>query len=498
MQYQLNEALYKSILDSSADLVFLKDASFKHLLVNQAIADFFGKTQEDIIGKTDFELMDEPSALLCRQSDQEALSQNKTMILVEKIHNEYWEIHKFPVLLPDGSQGVGGIIRNITKQKKIDDAIKASEEKLQKIFDILPIGLWFADKTGKLITGNPAGIKIWGAEPKVGPEEYGVFSARKLPGRETIKPEDWALYHTINKKETIVDELLEIDTFDGKKKIILNYTTPLLGENDEVEGAIIVNQDITELALANEKIQKLNEELEDRVNQRTAELLQINQELESFTYSVSHDLRAPLRAIDGFSGLLMERLQPKLDDESKKYFKTVRDNVKQMSQLISDLLFYAKASRTELRMEEIDMIEMVQEICQHIISPEDKAKVELVINTLPTIQGDATLLKQVWMNLIDNAVKYSRPTSHPRIEIGSYPENDRQIFYVRDNGVGFNPKFQDKLFKVFHRLHSPNQFEGTGVGLAIVHRIIQKHHGTIWAESNENEGAKFYFYIHES
>jgi PAS domain S-box-containing protein len=493
MNYQINEALYKSILDSSNDLVFLKDPDFRYLMVNKANADFFGKTQEEIIGKTDFDLLPETNAQSCRITDEEAIHKNQTIINVEKIESDYWETHKFPVLLPDGNVGVGGIIRNITKIKKVDDMIKKSENVLQKIFDILPIGLWIADKNGRLIRGNPMGIKIWGAEPKVGPDQYGVFIARRLPSREEIKPGDWSLNHTVNKGLTITNELLEIDAFDGQKRIILNFTAPILNEDNQVDGAIILNQDITDLVKVSEENQALNMQLEDRVKQRTKELERMNQELESFAYTISHDLRAPLRAIDGFSGLLQERIKDKLDPESTRYLHIVRENTKKMDQLIRDLLFFSRTSRTELKYTDLDMMAIVNQVYQELKDPEDPKKIILTVHTLPPVKGDPSLIRQVWINLIDNAIKYSRNREIPRIEIGSYPEENRQIFYIRDNGVGFNPEYYNKLFVVFQRLHNPDLFEGTGVGLAIVQRILQRHHGEIWAESKENEGAKFFF-----
>jgi signal transduction histidine kinase len=241
-----------------------------------------------------------------------------------------------------------------------------------------------------------------------------------------------------------------------------------------------------------EKIKQLNEELEQKVILRTAELAAINKELDSFSYSVSHDLRAPLRAMNGYAVMLTEDYGDKLDADGRRIVQTIRDNAGRMGRLIDDLLSFSKLGKTEIKRGIVDMNELTESVLFDLKkSLPHKAKIN--ISRLRQVPGDYNLMRQTMYNLISNAVKYSSKKNNPEIEISSEEKNGEIIFSVKDNGAGFDMQYADKLFGVFQRLHSQEEFDGTGVGLAIVHRIISKHNGKVWAEGKVDEGARFYF-----
>ena len=257
---------------------------------------------------------------------------------------------------------------------------------------------------------------------------------------------------------------------------------------------VVLMDNITERKQAEQRTKKLNVELEKRVISRTEELRKSNEELEAFSYSVSHDLRAPLRGIIGFAAILEEEYGPALDSEAKRVIGIIKKNTARMGQLIDDLLGFSRMSRHTIVKTDIDTGAMVNEVVQEI----DKTRssdIDWVVQPLPAIKGEANMMRQVWINLISNAVKYSKQVERPRVEIGAIKEENRMVFYVKDNGVGFDIQYKNKLFKVFQRLHSSEEFEGTGVGLAIVEKIVSKHGGKVWAEAAPGKGATFYFSI---
>ncbi len=246
-------------------------------------------------------------------------------------------------------------------------------------------------------------------------------------------------------------------------------------------------------ALLLEELRRHEMELEDRIAKRTAELMEANKELESFSYSVSHDLRAPLRAIDGFSRILSEDYGSQLDNEAKRIIGVIRKNTQRMAQLIDDLLSFSRTGRQILNPSKIDMTGLAEAIYYELTDEEQRQNIEFILQPLPKAWADSNLMRQVWNNLISNALKFTRTRKSPRIEIGSQFKENQLIYYIKDNGVGFNMKYADKLFQIFQRLHSEQEFEGTGVGLSIVHRIIKRHGGKVWALAQPDKGATFFF-----
>ncbi len=288
----------------------------------------------------------------------------------------------------------------------------------------------------------------------------------------------------------------EIHLNDSEDRIVIHSTAELIKDDSGKPGNIVgVIQDITERKQAEEKVRLLNEELEQRVIERTAQLESANKELEAFSYSVSHDLRAPLRHISGYVDLLNNRFRDTLPDKAVHYLNTITDSANQMGTLIDDLLQFSRTGRQEMCLVAMDMNVLVHEVLETLKPDIINRNISWVVAELPEIFGDYSLLKQVWVNLLDNAIKFTRNKDEAEIEVGFTQEPDHWVFFVRDNGVGFDMQYTHKLFGVFQRLHSQKAFEGTGIGLANVQRIVHKHAGLVWVDAQLDKGATFYFTI---
>lgn len=269
--------------------------------------------------------------------------------------------------------------------------------------------------------------------------------------------------------------------------------SPLTDKDGVIHGGVVAFRDITRRRADEREIRDLNHDLEARVLERTAELKAVNKELEAFTYSVSHDLRAPIRHISGFTKILVVKFQPCLPPEAQRHLQTIEQAAGRMGEMVDEMLKLARLGRQELSVEVTGLSSLVAEVVTMLAPEIEGRQVEWKIGELPPMECDPTLIRQVFQNLIGNALKYSRTRSPAVIEIGQTKKDGAKVLFVKDNGVGFDMKYADKLFGVFQRLHLAEEFEGNGIGLATVERVIKKHGGRVWVEAELDRGATFYF-----
>jgi PAS domain S-box-containing protein len=383
--------------------------------------------------------------------------------------------------------GASKIVRDITEAKMSEAALRQSRQEFKELFDYAPIGYHEVDAEGRLVRINQAELIMLGYSAE---ELFGQF-VWKISAQEEISRQ--AVLAKLDGRQPPPAFERIFRRKDGTTFPVLVEDRIVKNTDGSITGIRAMVQDITERKAAEQKIHQLNAELEHRVIERTAQLAAANKELEAFSYSVSHDLRAPLRAMDGFSQAVEEDFGPQLPEEGRRYLRTIREGAQKMGTLIDDLLTFSRLSRQPLSTRAVNTGSLVQGVLEEMQAHHPEHAVEIHLGKLPSCQGDPALLKQVWVNLLSNAFKYSRNRHPAVIEIGCRTTETESIYYVRDNGTGFDMRYAHKLFGVFQRLHRAEDFEGTGVGLAIVQRVVHRHGGRVWAEAEPDRGATFYF-----
>ena len=501
-----------AVVDSSDDAIISKSLDGTITAWNAGAERLFGYSSFEAVGKP-MQMLSPPGHA---QEELEILSgiehgRRTYLFDTVRIRNDGQKIDVSIAISPikDGSGvivGASNIARDITGRKqaevalaeqakelaRFDQVLQNQTALLQCVLDSTSEGLVAADENGQFFLWNPAATKIIGmGMATLRTEQWAEHYGLSMPDMVTPFPvEQIPLTLAVRGEESTCTEIFLRNPGRPEGALLETNARPLRGKNGVLRGGVIVFRDITERRKAEQSTQKLNEDLEQRVVERTAQLSEVNKELETFTYSVAHDLRAPLRHIAGFTGILLEEFGPSMDAGAQRYLERIREGAGKMGQLVDELLSLARVGRQETRMQRVNLNAIVEEVIG-MLQPDIKGRqVEWKIAELPLVMCDPTLVKLVFQNLISNALKYSRPRPLAVIEIGQTPES---AFFVRDNGVGFNMKYADKLFGVFQRLHTAEEFEGTGVGLATVQRIIKKHQGRVWVEAELNKGATFYF-----
>jgi PAS domain S-box-containing protein len=376
-------------------------------------------------------------------------------------------------------------------RRRTEESLFREKQQFRLMFNAVPAMIWYKDTKNRFLLVNEAAAASMGRTVE---ELEGKPCSEIVPGKAyEIYREDLEIIQSGKPKLGLIEETR---LPNGQSIWARTDKLPEYDSMGRVVGILVFAQDITERRQAEDEVRRLNEELEHRVAARTAELRAANQELESFAYSVSHDLRTPLRTIDGFSQLVLDEHGAVLGPEAHDYLQRLRGAAQRMGHLIDDLLKLTRVSRGELRRQEVDLSAMARQVIDDLRRTDPSRRVDVVVEATPTATGDPVLLQNVIQNLLGNAWKFSGQAEEARVEFGSTTLDDgRTAFYVRDNGVGFDMVYAEKLFTAFQRLHSQNEFEGSGIGLATVQLIIRRHGGEVWAESVPGHGATFYFTV---
>jgi PAS domain S-box-containing protein len=481
------------ILETTADSITTTDLNGVFLTWNKASEQIYGYTAAEVIGKkapAGFIPEDETvsiSAAMERARKGEQISDFHTVVIRKDGTRINVSLTITPITDPSGKViSISNIARDITRQKKIELELRESEERFRLLVEeVKDYAIIMLDTTGHITSWNKGAETIKGyTGPEVLGKHFSIFYTE-----EELKDREPERNLGLARKNGRFEGEGWRQRKDGTQFWANVILTTIYDANGQWKGFAKITRDITEKKSNEKKVSRLNKELQSNITR----LEESNSELEAFTYSVSHDLRAPLRAIHGYTKVLSKDYAESLDDEAKQMMEAVMSNAKKMGQLIDDLLALSRLGRKDVQRRMLEMTNVAQSVINDIQKSPGAEKTKIILHPLPDTEADFGLITQVFTNLISNAVKYSSHKEDPTVEIGSITENGDLVYFVRDNGAGFDMRYYNKLFGVFQRLHDAGEFEGTGVGLAIVKRIIVKHGGKIWAEAQPGKGATFYF-----
>lgn len=495
-----SEERFRLAVESAPNAMVMIDQQGRIVLVNGQTERFFGYSRDELLGQSVELLVPE------RFRGEHPAFRNEFFIHPEtrsmgvgrELFGRRKDGSEFPVeiglnpIQTEEALFVLSAIVDITERKRTEVELRASEERFRLLVDgVRDYSIIMLDPYGIVVSWNAGAQRITG------------YRADEIVGRHfgCFYPEEDVRSGAADRELLIAagEGRFEVEGWrvrkDGSRFWANVIITPVRDAAGRLRGYSKITRDVSERRQAQDEIQKLNEELEQRVAERTAQLAAANKELEAFSYSVSHDLRAPLRAIDGFSRILLQDYLAALPLEGQEYLRDVRTSTQQMGALVDDLLAFSRLGRHPISRRQFACDRLVRQCLEELRADQEGRNVEIDLRDLPTCSADPALLKQVWINLLSNALKYTSRRQTAQIEIGARPSDDpgQTTYYVKDNGVGFDMRYASKLFGVFQRLHRAEDYPGTGVGLAIVQRIVHRHGGRVWAESAPDRGATFYF-----
>jgi len=497
------EEKYRAMFDQSVTGLYLHDLKGNIVEANQMACEQVGYTQEELLDMTVFELhpkrgdtVNMPREEIKRQWKQWEPGQRYTL----EAEHQRKDGTIFPVYISTGklryedNELLLAVVHDVTEFKQAEKALLDSNKLLAKSQEIAHVGSWILEVEDNRLTWSDEVYRIFGLQP-------GNFKATYEAFLEAVHPDDREKVDRVYKDSLKKDK----EGYDIEHKILhkhsgeVRYVHEKCTHERNREGTVIrsigIVQDITERKQFEMELKEMQNELEERVKERTAELEQANKELDAFTYSVSHDLRAPLRHIIGFSQILLEDYSTQLEQQASDYLKRMSASAMHMSNLIEDLLKLSRVTRQELEREPVELSALIRAYLNELCEKEPERCVETVIAPDQIITGDTALMRLAITNLLDNAWKYTTASNPARIEFGVIEEEAGKVFYIADNGTGFDMNYADKLFTPFQRLHSNPEYTGTGIGLSIVSRVIKKHGGNIWVDSKPGEGTTVYFIL---
>jgi len=492
-----SEMRYRRLFESAKDGILILDAETGMVVdVNPFLIEMLGYSHEELLGKEIWE-MGLFKDVVANEGDFAKLK-DKEYIRYENLPLETRDGRRMDVefisnlyLVNDGKV-IQCNIRDVSERLKAERELRDSEQRMRLATETTAVGIWEWNLITNRVRWDAQMFRIYGVAPtEDGFVPYIAWSGAVLA--DELQEQEAILNDTISRLGRSTRDFRIRRADDGEIRHIHAVETVRVNERGEAEWMVGTNLDVSERKRAEQEVKQLNADLELRVEQRTAQLEAANKELEAFSYTVSHDLRAPLRAVDGFSQAVVDDYGALLPEEGRRFLQTIREGAQRMGALIDDLLSFSRLSRAPLSKRDVNMGRLVNEVLADLEREKDGREIELHAEDLPACLGDPALLRQVWVNLLSNAFKYSANRKPAVIEIGSTQERDGTAYFVRDNGTGFDMRYAGKLFGVFQRLHRSEEYEGTGVGLAIVQRIVHRHGGRIWAMGEVDRGATFSF-----
>ncbi len=482
-----HEERYHTILNSLAEGLQILDHDFRFLYLNPAALQQSHYKEEQIIGKTAMELYPGVEDTELFRTLKQCLNEQCSKNIESEFTFPDGSKNLFELRIKPWIEGLLILSVDITERKRAEEHKRKAEARYKALVENSSEGITLMDKDFKVIYRSPANSKVTG---------WTEEELSKKQSLDDVYPDDRELLHLAVKNA--LEQSTKPVPFQFRVKHQRGHYIWLEGlmtnmlTNPDV-GAIVLNfREITERKVAEERIAQMNDELEQKVLERTGQLEAVNKELEAFSYSVSHDLRAPLRAIDGYASMVEEDYGKLLDEEGTRLLGNIQQNAKKMSSLIDDLLAFSRLGKKVIQKNRLDMNELLEGVLIDL-GKSQKHHAAISSDELLPVRGDYSLIHQVLINLVSNAIKYSSKKEKPQVHISSRKDDNYVVYTVRDNGVGFDMKYAHKLFGVFQRLHTMDEFEGTGVGLAIVQRIVTKHGGQVQADSTPDEGSVFSF-----